>query len=127
MLDPRRLEWIAADGVASRDEVRAMAQALLAAHARRQSPATSRRAADRAKARITPVRCEILRQLAVSDRTDQELAAGWDGPPAADSSIRTRRRELVDLGYVEEAGVADTGYTVWTLTEQGRKAAAMLA
>ncbi len=83
------------------------------AHARKSDPVTSHQAA----AKITnpgPVRDKILHVLGNCPRTDEQIAEryslcvekfGW--PKCSPSGLRSRRSELVALGFVEDSGKTD--------------------
>lgn len=98
------------------------------AHARRTDPETSHAAA----ASLTPTALRasqsevlnILRQGPMHDQRIAQVAMDWHTKQSP-SGLRTRRRELVDAGLVEDSGRRETltsGYksVVWQLTAQGR-------
>lgn len=77
------------------------------AHARRSDPETSHAAAE-------SISTDRLRRsqeavLAVFDElggraSDSQVAVRYSGPRQSPSGLRTRRRELVDLGYLRDSG-----------------------
>ena len=75
------------------------------AHARKTDPFTSHLAAESIKD-VTPVQSRILSLFdAFGDMTDEELICQYHLAfhmhwPSADSSIRSRRKELVNLGLL---------------------------
>lgn len=99
------------------------------AHARRADPATSHAAA----ASLTPDRlrasqAEVLNLLRqggpMCDQAIDAAALVWHTKQST-SGLRTRRRELVDAGLVEDSGLRDTlpsgrKSVVWRLTPKGR-------
>lgn len=86
------------------------------AHARRSDPETSHAAAASiSPAELRSSQAAVLRifsgSAAALKLTDDEIAAvyrihvdRWDAPPQSPSGLRTRRRELVDLGYLRDSG-----------------------
>jgi hypothetical protein len=74
-------------------------------HARKTDPFTSHLAAESIKD-VTPVQSRILSLFdAFGDMTDEELIRQYHLAfhmhwPSADSSIRSRRKELVNLGHL---------------------------
>jgi hypothetical protein len=76
-------------------------------HARHTDPSTSHQAAA-SVSNITPLKKAILRalQTAMCD-TELSLAIRLAHPDLriSDSSIRSRRAELVDEGFVEDSGI----------------------
>lgn len=97
---------------------------LFGAHARRRDPATSHAAAESVTPKLTITRRALLKALRLLARpvTDHEIARYYPGiaqndglPGQSPSGLRTRRKELVDLGLVRDSG--------WTATlPSGRKA-----
>lgn len=102
------------------------------ARARNTDPTTSHEAA----ASVSLTNTEIIRQvildmLAVQPATDcfiqdsyRKLREGYGWPRVGESTIRTRRAELVDAGLVEESGEyerLETGRRaiVWRLADHG--------
>lgn len=79
-----------------------------AAHARSSDPATSHQAAARVTGNLRETQEHVLTVFRRHGAmTDVELVQRYeesDLPPQSDSGIRTRRRELVDLGEVEDSG-----------------------
>lgn len=98
------------------------------AHARRSDPQTSHEAAKSVK-KITATQSAILAVLQVSAKTDELLILCYHSrsakhpdlyPKASPSGIRSRRAELVRLGYVKDSGRTaqiSTGRqaTVWSV------------
>lgn len=78
------------------------------AYARRTDPETSHAAAAHASRSLTESQKQVLEMFDRYDAmTDVELVLAYDSsdlPTQADSGIRTRRRELVDFGLVENSG-----------------------
>ena len=80
-------------------------------------PETSR---DAAKAltvgKLTDVQAQIIDVLRPERMTDRELVSAYRDcyGMTAESTIRTRRKELVDMGKVEAVGKRD-GQTVWAV------------
>lgn len=99
--------------------------------ARRSDPETSREAASRV-ASVGVTRRAILSELAHRDRlggagaTDPEILTLLRlSLSVSDSGARTRRAELVRLGFVEDSGVrrltsSGRRSVVWRITEAGR-------
>lgn len=123
-----RLDVIAASGVCSTAEAREMAQLLLRARARSEDRDTSHDAADSVGAMTSRRRAvlELLKRLGPC--TDPQLV--WHYESSYDNhatlrqtpqSIRSRRSELVRMGYVAPTGKTNTGgrsHTVWAATTQ---------
>jgi hypothetical protein len=87
------------------------------AHARRTDPLSSHLAAEKASARLneTQERVHVLLRIK-GPATDEELISRfrhtWPEVRVTDQSIRSRRSELVEKGYVKQAdrfGVTDYG------------------
>lgn len=74
------------------------------AHARRTDPGTSHAAA-RSVENLRPRQLAILETLRrCGPLTDEGIAMRYVGPLQSPSGMRTRRRELVDAGLVEDTG-----------------------
>lgn len=101
------------------------------AHARTDDPSTSHIAArSLTPTRLTKNRAAVLRYfyLVNESMTDRKLVTNYDcEEPQGPSGLRTRRAELVAMGYVEAAGTVEMGkgkpHTLWRLTEAGREKA----
>jgi hypothetical protein len=119
-----RLPAIAASGVCSQDEAIEMARLLLSARTRRTDPDTSRQAAASVTAMTARRRAvlDLLRRVGPS--TDVQLTYHY-GQSVQDEdlkqtpqSVRSRRSELVRMGYVVEHGTTQIGgrtHTVWAV------------
>lgn len=74
--------------------------------ARKTDPITSKQAAESVR-NITETQRAIYKALRIA-QTDQELVKSYrkmkDAPRASESGIRSRRAELVALGYVKDTG-----------------------
>ena len=97
------------------------------AHARHTDPETSHAAAQRVT-EITERQRSVLRLIPI-DRgvTDPYIESAYNQarrvardvtPAQSESGLRTRRAELVELGYVVASGKTD-GFTLWRLTPKG--------
>lgn len=85
------------------------------AHARRGDPDTSHEAAAAISPHLSDVQCEVLafaRGRGAQGFTDLDLSAHFDD---AGSTHRSRRRELVDEGLIEDSGER------WRPPEGGRR------
>lgn len=99
-------------------------------NARRTDPETSWWAA-KSVANLRPTQLMILRLLSYQAGTDEQIAEGYQllvdndlVPPVSPSGLRSRRAELVDLGYVFDSGLRATLTTgrkaiVWQITPEG--------
>lgn len=75
------------------------------AHARNTDPVTSHEAADSVR-KIRESQAAVLRTFERQDYlTDVELVRIYHEHPQSVSGLRTRRRELVDLGRIEDSGL----------------------
>lgn len=122
-----RLDVIAASGVCSTSEAREMAQLLLRARARSRDRDTSQDAADSVTAMTSKRKAvlELLRRIGAC--TDPQLVwhyeSNYDGHATlrqTPQSIRSRRSELVRMGYVRAAGKTSGGrtHTIWEIVPQ---------
>lgn len=92
-------------------------------------PETSFAAAARALGRTGSGRRRVMEALAAADLIDEEMQSILHMSP---NTQRPRRVELVDLGYVRASGqrrptIAGSFSIVWTATDAGRVALALLA
>jgi hypothetical protein len=93
------------------------------AHARRNDPATSHAAA-RSVVNLGSTREGILKILRLfGPCTDEKIELMYRGlqergefPMRKDSGIRSRRKELCDMGFVEAAGGFNEDGTTWGIT-----------
>lgn len=94
------------------------------AHARRGNPDTSREAAEEVTPRIRELQADVLRFAA------ERGSRGFTDPQMNDhfgvhsSTYRTRRSELVALGYIEDSGIRvgegkGRRHAVWRITNDG--------
>lgn len=102
-------------------------ETLQQAHARRTDPSTSHAAAAAVQdlSAQQSLVLKVLREIGPS--TDEALADYWqtnDVSSISPSGLRTRRRELVEHGLVEDTGqlaltVAGHSSIVWAVTDHG--------
>lgn len=88
---------------------------------RRRDRGTSRDAAARVRPVLSPLRLAVLdaiRAAGTAGLTDRELELLAQFQDRGPSTVRKRRSELYQLGYVREAGVRDR-LTVWVVDEEG--------
>ena len=123
-----RLDDIASSGRCTTSEASEMAQLLLRARARSRDRKTSEEAADSVTAMTSKRKAvlELLRRLGPC--TDPELVWHYEGNydkhaalKQTPQSIRSRRSELVRMGYVQAAGKqVTTGrkHTIWEIVRQ---------
>lgn len=96
--------------------------------ARRTDPRTSHEAGEKAMRDLTAKQRAVLRVfVAMEALTDEEVAAYYVGPKQSPSGLRTRRAELVKLGYLKDSGrrtlnALGNNVTIWAITEEGRAA-----
>lgn len=94
------------------------------ARARKTDPATSHEAAGRVR-NVTDTQWRILSCLKHSPKTDPELYAVYNRsfPSISESGCRSRRAELVALGYVAgletKTHVGNRRFLIWSLTGKG--------
>ena len=76
------------------------------ANARRSDPDTSHAAAQSLSSdKLRESQGAVLRHFVEhGPMTDVDLGNAYEGPPQSPSGLRTRRRELVDRGLLEDAG-----------------------
>lgn len=87
---------------------------------RRRDRRTCRDAADRVRPALSSLRLAVLDAIhAAGPRglTDRELELLHQFQDRGPSTVRKRRSELYQLGYVREAGVRDR-LTVWVIDEE---------
>lgn len=81
-----------------------MSRDIFNAHARATDPQTSHNAAESVHS-LNERRAAVLDVLQrYGPMTDQEIANAYEGPDQSPSGLRTRRKELVDMGLVRPAG-----------------------
>jgi len=114
MFDYTRLPSIVLTGFCTAEEASAMAQLLLDGRTTRTDPDTSREAAESVK-RMTENRTAVLSLFRESGAmTDEEFVAAYTDrsaigddslvPVQSESGLRTRRSELVKMGWIEDSG-----------------------
>ena|SRR5580765_1551521 len=92
------------------------------AHARKSDPETSH-AASRSVVNLGRTRDAILKILSSGPRTDEQIAESYtfgcqrlNWPKRTPSGLRSRRSELVSMGFVEAAGGFNDDGTTWGIT-----------
>lgn len=74
--------------------------------ARATDPDTSWAAA-RSVTDLRPRQAAVLELLSRGPLTDEQIARRYCGPRQSPSGLRTRRKELVDMGLVRDSGVKE--------------------
>jgi hypothetical protein len=110
MFDYTRLPSIVLTGFCTAEEASAMDQLLLDGRTRRTDPDTSREAAESVK-RMTENRTAVLNLFRQrGEMTDEEFVSTYlllskvTVPEQSESGLRTRRSELVKMGWIEDSG-----------------------